>query len=217
MHVLFGALAGAGFALLAVAAIGLATGKGLSLKSLALAALGGAVAGAITTATLGASSTVGVGVVRQVVSFAAGGAAGGAVERVADNAIEDRPLHDGVVEATAVGGAVGVGSLGASSALRHVGARVFPALSRGAPTSTLGKLLGAATPGTGGGLLRGAGSLHGAGTGIWHSLGGGDPPEPAADAPGEDVDRGQGVEVDAAQAPRPPPPPPSQGMVGALR
>lgn len=128
-------------------------------------------AGAITTATLGASSTVGIGLGRQAVSFAVGGAAGGAAERVADNALEDRDLDDGVLEATAVGGAVGLTSLGTSKVLRHVGTRVFPNLGRGTPTSAVGKLFGASTPGTGGGMLRGAGRVPGAGAGFWHAFG----------------------------------------------
>ncbi|MGE0712637.1 MAG: hypothetical protein AB7N76_03435 [Planctomycetota bacterium] len=173
MHILAGALAGAAFAVVAVAVVALVTRKPTTAKALLLAALGGAVAGAVTTATLGASSGVAVGLGKEVAAFAMGGAAGGGSERLADNALEGRPLTDHLATSTAVGAGVGLVSLGSGKALRAVGERVFPALTRMADSgshSFAKKLLGASTPGTGGSWLRGSGRVPGTGSGLFRSM-----------------------------------------------
>jgi len=171
MHVLLAALAGGAFAVLAVSAFALVQGQRPTLKNLLLAGLGGAIAGAVTAATLGASAAAGgVGLTRQAVSFAAGGAAGGATERVADNYVEGRDLDEGVLKSTALGAGVGLASLGATKAVRAVGVRAFPKAFTGTPTSWFGRLASSYTPGTGGSWLRGAGGLPGAGTGVHRSV-----------------------------------------------
>ncbi len=167
MHILLGALVGGTLSLMTVAVVALVTGSRPGWKAVALAVLGGAVAGAVTSATLGASSIVGVGTARQVVAFAAGGAAGGAAEQVTDNAIEGRPLQQGVVRATAAGAGTGLASLGAMRVTRYALGRLSPIVSeraarlvsrfRGAPRSEptlVGRILSAPAPGTGGSFVR---------------------------------------------------------------
>lgn len=156
MHILIGAIVGATFAVVLVAGAALITGKKPTLKNLALAALGGAVAGAVTSATLGAGGVVGAGAVKQVVAFSAGGAAGGVSERVADNGLEDRALHDGVVKSAGVGAAAGLISLGTMRGTRHVIGKVSPRLlmSPGGNMNFGMRLLTAPVPGTGAGLVR---------------------------------------------------------------
>ncbi len=109
MHVLVGALVGALVSALIVAGVALWRGRRPTLKDLLLAAGAGAVGGAITAATLGlgagaATATLG----RQVAAFSAGGAVAGGLERTGHNAVEGRPLGDGVATSTAVGAAGGV-------------------------------------------------------------------------------------------------------------
>lgn len=166
MHLLIGALAGALFAAGLTLAMSLLSGRKPDWKHVGLAALGGAVAGFVGAATLGAGGMATATLGRQAVAFGLGGAAGGASEQVADNAIEGRPLERGVARATVVGGAAGVVTLGASRATTAAIGRVAPRLAaRVAPGTTpdLSKpslpslpvrLITAPTPGTGRGWVR---------------------------------------------------------------
>lgn len=158
MHILLGTLVGAGFAALTVVAFAMARGKTPVLQHVLLAALGGAVAGAVTTATLGAGGTTAAGLGHEVVAFAIGGGSGGVAERLGENVMEDRDLGDGVVTSAALGAAVGLVSLGAAKGLQTGLSRYTPKAwqSTGPPTTLLRKLLAAKTTGTGGSWLRGA-------------------------------------------------------------
>ena len=66
MHILIGAVVGGVFAAAVIVTVALVMRRKITAKNLLLGVLGGAIAGAVTTATLGASSLVGVGAVRQV-------------------------------------------------------------------------------------------------------------------------------------------------------
>lgn len=169
MHILFGAVVGALFAVAMTAGIALIQGKKPNWKHVALAALGGAVAGAVASATLGAGSFAAAGLGRQVVGFGLGGAAGGATEQVGENAFEGRPLHENLGTATLVGGATGVVSLGATHAGSALTSRVLPRVLPGLTArvtsgvdgvakvtpSLLRRAMAAPTPGTGAGVRRG--------------------------------------------------------------
>ncbi len=190
MHILIGGLVGGAFALVTVAAAAVIMGRRPTLKNAGLAILGGVVAGAITSATLGASSLVGVTATRQVVAFAAGGAAGGAAEQLADNALSARPLQQGVARASGTGAATGLISLGFVKGSHRVLAKVAPGLlarmgsagravrgaagsgggavgaatapATGAGGTFASRVLSAPAPGTGGSWVRsfGDGGLH---------------------------------------------------------
>jgi hypothetical protein len=188
MHILFGALAGAGFAVLAVAAIALISRRRPSLKSLLIAAAGGAVAGAVTTATLGASSAAGVTLGKEVVAFAAGGASGGATERAVNNVVEGRPLGEGVIKSTVLGAGAGVVSLAGGKALQSVLGRIFSRFGGGGSSGLLGRLFGANTPSTGSNWLRSS-RVPGTGAGVASTFSGeGDPDAGSAGAPGDSVE-----------------------------
>ncbi|HBP22523.1 MAG TPA: hypothetical protein DEA08_32680 [Planctomycetes bacterium] len=188
MHILIGALAGGTFAALAVVAMAVVTRKPVKMEHVLLAALGGAVAGAVTTATLGASTVAGATLARQAGAFALGGAAGGGVEQAADNVMNERPLHEGVVTSTAVGAGVGLVSLGGGKAFESVGKRVLPSVfAAGAPKTAVGEFIGSARPSTGSGLIRSgvirstligasAGRAPGTGAGVRRALEGEQPP-----------------------------------------
>lgn len=159
MHILIGALVGAAFAVAVTVGMSLVTGRKPNWKHVALAALGGAVSGAIASATLGAGGLATATLGRQAVGFGVGGAVGGASERVAENALEGRHLEDGVVEATAIGGASGLVSLGVTRGGREVATRFFPRTGAGdvtgASRNVWKEIMTAPTPGTGSGFLRG--------------------------------------------------------------
>jgi hypothetical protein len=166
MHILFGALAGAAFAMVSVTAFVLIAGKTPTWKAVLLAGLGGAIAGAVTTATLGAGGVASASLGREAVSFALGGASGGGVERAVENVVEGRPIQKGVVKSVGFGAGVGMVSLGAGKALRHVTGKVFPSWTDpDAPSSFLSRLFGSSTPGTGGSWLRSA-RVPGTGAGV---------------------------------------------------
>jgi len=155
MHILIGALVGAAFALALVAGAALLTRKKPTLTQVLLAGLGGAVAGAVCSATLGASGLLGATTARQVVAFGVGGASGGSAEQVADNLVEGRDVGEGVLRSAGVGAATGVVSLGTLRGTRHVLTRVAPALvSTNGGGNLATRLLTAPVPGTGTGLLR---------------------------------------------------------------
>lgn len=166
MHLLLGAVVGAVFAAVLTAGMSLLSGRRPSWKQVGLAALGGAVAGFVGAATLGVGGMATATLGRQVVAFAAGGAAGGAAEQVAENAATRRPLHEGVVTATAVGAGAGVATLGmsrgASAVLTRVAPRLAPGLARpvaletdaSAAVSLPVRIITAPTPGTGRGWVR---------------------------------------------------------------
>lgn len=169
MHILFGAVVGALFAVAMTVGMSLVMGKKPNWKHVALAALGGAVAGAVASATLGAGSFAAAGIGRQVVGFGLGGAAGGASEQVGENVFDGRPLHEGVGRATVIGGATGVVSLGATHAGSALTSKVLPRVLPGVAArlsagvddvaavtpSLLRRVMAASTPGTGGGFRRG--------------------------------------------------------------
>jgi hypothetical protein len=161
MHVLIGALVGAGFAVLLTVGMSLLAGRRPSWKHVALAALGGAVAGAVASATLGAGGLAGTTLARQAVGFGLGGAAGGAGEQVAENALDGRPLGEGVARSTLVGGGAGLVSLGVTRAGGAVVSRVLPPApasaspALGTSRSLLRTVMTAPTPGSGAGVRRG--------------------------------------------------------------
>lgn len=165
MHILIGAAVGAVFAVGMTVAMSLLGGRKPVWKHVALAALGGAVSGAVASATLGAGGFAAASLGRQVVGFGLGGAVGGATERVVENAVDGQPLHEGVGRATAIGGATGLISLGVTRAtpvvtkalpfrLPRVGAPVVDE-TLGAARPLVNRVLTAPTPGTGSGVRRG--------------------------------------------------------------
>lgn len=159
MHILVGALVGAVFAIGMTVGMSLLTGKRPVWKHVALAALGGAIGGAVASATLGAGGFAAAGLGRQVVGMGLGGATGGASERVAENVVEDRPLHEGVARSTAVGAATGVVSLGmtraSGAAIARFVPRAAPAVTAAGHRGVFARIMAAPTPGTGRGFLRG--------------------------------------------------------------
>jgi hypothetical protein len=163
MHLLFGALAGALFAAVVTVGFSLLQGRKPDWKQVGLAALGGAVAGFVGAATLGVGGLATATAGRGAMSFALGGAAGGASERVAENAIDGRALHEGVGSATAVGAVAGLATFGVSKGFERIVPAVVskvPALARFTPgeapanPSIIRRLWDAPTPGTGGGWVR---------------------------------------------------------------
>ena len=163
MHLLIGALAGALFAAVVTVGFSLIQGRKPDWKQVGLAALGGAVAGFVGAATLGVGGLAAATTTRGAVSFALGGAAGGASERVAENAIDGRALHEGVGSATAVGAVAGLATFGVSKGFERIVPAVVskvPALARFTPgeapanPSFVRRLWDAPTPGTGGGWVR---------------------------------------------------------------
>lgn len=209
MHVLIGALVGAAFAVVVTVGMSLLAGKKPRWKHVALAALGGAVAGAVASATLGAGGLAATTLGRQAVGFGLGGAAGGASERVAENALEGRPLHQGVGRATVVGGASGVVSLGVTRAGGAALSRVLPRSTSPAATSGISRslvreVMTAPTPGTGAGFLRGLDARRDALA------------TPAADAAPADALATSAGDGAPAKAPPAPQAPPSRGAVRAL-
>ncbi len=163
MHLLIGALAGALFAAVVTVGFSLLQGRKPDWKQVGLAALGGAVAGFVGAATLGVGGLAAATTTRGAMSFALGGAAGGASERVAENAIEGRALHEGVGSATAVGAVAGLATFGVSKGFERIVPAVVakvPALARFTPgeapasPSFIRRLWDAPTPGTGGGWVR---------------------------------------------------------------
>ncbi len=98
IYIFIGAGIGAILGAASVIILAKATGKPIRWKSVVANALGGAVGGAITAATLGAGTVASVGVTRTVAGFAAGGFGGGVVLQTSDNAMEGRPLTEGVLE-----------------------------------------------------------------------------------------------------------------------
>lgn len=184
MHILLGTIVGASFAAATVVLFAVARGKTPVAKHVLLAALGGAVAGAVTTATLGAGGTAAAGIGHEVVAFAVGGGSGGAVERLAENAIDGQALGEGVASSAAFGAGVGVLSLGAAKGFQAGAARFVPKRwqSTGPPKTFLQKLMAAKTTGTGGSWLRGA-RAPGTGRGVRRAIDGEE--EEIAPAPGE--------------------------------
>lgn len=167
MHILLGTIVGAAFAAGTVVLFALARGKSPVMKHVILAAVGGAVAGAVTTATLGAGGTAAAGLGHEVVAFAVGGGSGGAAEQLAENVMEGRDLADGLAVSAAFGAGVGVVSLGAAKGFQAGVARFVPKRwqSTGPPKTLLQKLMAAKTTGTGGSWLRGA-RAPGTGNGV---------------------------------------------------
>lgn len=160
MHILIGALVGAVFAVGMMVGMSLLTGRKPIWKHVALAALGGAVGGAVASATLGAGGFAGAALGRQVVGMGLGGATGGASERVAENLVDGRPVHEGLARSTAVGGVTGVVGLGVTRTNGAVLARLFPNLAASPAVSTgvrgfIRRAMASPTPGTGRGFLRG--------------------------------------------------------------
>jgi hypothetical protein len=192
MHILLGTVVGASFAALTVVLFAVARGKTPVAKHVLLAALGGAIAGAVTTATLGAGGTAAAGVGHEVMAFAIGGGSGGAAEQLAENAIEGRALGEGLATSAAFGAGVGVISLGAAKGFQAGATRFVPKSwqSTGPPKTLLRKLLAAKTTGTGGSWLRGA-RAPGTGRGVRRAFEGEGEPTPA------------GAEIRAADAPSP--------------
>ncbi len=165
-----------------VVVFAVARGKTPVAKHVLLAALGGAVAGAVTTATLGAGGTAAAGIGHEVVAFAVGGGSGGAAERLAENALDGRELGEGLASSAAFGAGVGVLSLGAAKGFQAGAARFIPKgwRSTGPPKTLLQKLLAAKTTGTGGSWLRGA-RAPGTGRGIRRVVEGEDTPSASTD------------------------------------
>lgn len=130
LHILVGGLAGAVFGAVIAAAVSKASGKPITWGTMAGGAAAGLVAGALASATLGVAGTVGVSGARGLAAFAAGGAGGSATDQVAHNALEGRPLGDGVTKATAIGAALGGATFGAGRALAPVGRKVVAAFRR---------------------------------------------------------------------------------------
>lgn len=97
-HILIGAGIGAVLGAASVIILAKMTGKPINWKSVAANAIGGAVGGAITAATLGAGGAAAAGITRTVGGFAAGGFTGGVALQTTDNALEGRPLTENVLE-----------------------------------------------------------------------------------------------------------------------
>jgi len=112
LHVLFGAVAGAVVGAASVAVTSLVRGKPINWKKVGSAALGGAAVGAIGAATFGAGALAGSAALKTT-GMVVAGASGGAIEQGVDNAFHGRELTEGVGEAAAVGGVLGLMGSGA--------------------------------------------------------------------------------------------------------
>jgi hypothetical protein len=106
MHILIGALLGAAFGAVGAVVAAKLSGRSITWRAVVAGALGGAIGGAVTAATLGAGGGAAVTFTRAATAFVLGGALAGAGSKVADNALERRPLAEGVL-ANTVGGLVG--------------------------------------------------------------------------------------------------------------
>lgn len=102
IHYLIAAGIGAAVSAVAYAGIALWTGKPITLKGLAVSALGGLVAG-VLCATPGGVAALQAGGARALTFVAIDGAAAAGSEKVAENALNAKPLGEGVGEAVAWG------------------------------------------------------------------------------------------------------------------
>src|SRR2546430_1198690 len=114
IHILLGAALGALGGAASSVAFGLITHRTITWKSVAAAAIGGAVGGAITAATLGTGGLMAASLARAASGVIGGGAMGGAVSRASENEFEGKPIRQGVLKSaviSAAGSAVTGGAL----------------------------------------------------------------------------------------------------------
>ncbi len=137
LHVLVGALVGATVGAASQAIVSAAMGQPITLKGVLAAAAGGAMGGAITTATLGAGGVAAASGSRALTAFVAGGASGGATNRLVNNFFDEVPLLDGVPESALVGAASGAVARGVSKALEPLTKRALGLLPGADGGSTL--------------------------------------------------------------------------------
>jgi len=105
---LLGALLGAAVAVVVTVGVAAFTKRELRLRDVLISAAGGAIGGAVITATLGVGGVTAASTARSLTAFGAGGAVAAGSEQAGHNALDDRPLHAGVAEASLIGGAVGI-------------------------------------------------------------------------------------------------------------
>ncbi|MCS7283705.1 MAG: RHS repeat-associated core domain-containing protein [Anaerolineae bacterium] len=99
-------------------------------RSVAAAAIGGAVGGLISATGIGAIPVLG---------SAIGGAAAGGVQQILDNVFHNRPWHQGVVQAVGEGAIWGIAAWGLSTAIRVGVAGVQAARHGQSATQAIGK------------------------------------------------------------------------------
>ena len=107
LHVLIGAVTGAALGAGATLVKSWIKDEPVDWKSVGAAALGGAAAGAVASATFGAGLLAG-STAAQVTGMTLAGATGGAIEQTTDNVLHDRAWHEDVAEQAALGGALGL-------------------------------------------------------------------------------------------------------------
>ncbi|MEZ0230582.1 MAG: hypothetical protein ACAI25_18315 [Planctomycetota bacterium] len=150
MHILLGGLFGLLCGVIGTVIVSVATGRPVTLRSLAAGAIGGLVGGLITAATLGAGGFVAATSARAATSFVAGGAGGASAAKVYDNAVEDRPILEGVPEAAGIGAVAGLASYGGSVVLEPIVRRALPTFA----SFWFGRVPSATPPPATPGLLR---------------------------------------------------------------
>ncbi|MBL4844531.1 MAG: hypothetical protein JKY65_03305 [Planctomycetes bacterium] len=120
MHILLGALIGLVVSVALTYVASRVIDKPLTWKDLTASAVAGLIGGAVATATLGVGAAT---TLRTVVAFAAGGATGSSGGQITDNVLHGHPVTQDLVKSTALGTAIGAGTLGlgklAGPAFKH--------------------------------------------------------------------------------------------------
>jgi len=129
MHILLGALIGAVCGAVAAVAVAYVLRRPITTRMVLAGALGGMVGGAITAATLGAGGVAAATAARTATAYFAGGVGGGGASKAYENYLDEKPLEDGVLGSSAIGGVSGLASFGGATVAQPVLRRVAPAFA----------------------------------------------------------------------------------------
>jgi hypothetical protein len=129
IHVLLGAAIGSVIGVAATVVAAKLTGQKITWKRLTAAAIGGALGGAVTAATLGVAGPAAASASRLLVATTIGGSLSGGTEQVTNNALGKRPLQENVIKSAAVAGATGAIFGQAERAIAPLVVKAAPALT----------------------------------------------------------------------------------------
>lgn len=130
IHVLIGAVGGAVISTVATATVMIVQGRRPTWNDLTVAAIGGALGGAVTAATLGLGSAATVTTTQGLLAFSTGGAVGAGSSQISENIFENRPVQEDVLESTLVGGVAGAVTFGASKVFAPIAQKLAPRANR---------------------------------------------------------------------------------------
>lgn len=125
-HIIIGTIGGAVISTVATATVMAIQGRRPTWQDLAVAAIGGALGGAVTAATLGLGSAATVTTTQGLLAFSSGGAVGAGTSQISENIFEDRPFHEDVLESTVLGGVAGAATYGSSKAIAPIARKFAP-------------------------------------------------------------------------------------------